>query len=158
MNDNQTKFQGKLSQLPSKYWELILTAILTATLTAILQAYGDKTFDSLVAVLGKRLCLQITALILCSLGYCVFLLVRNEKNKLKHLRRIYWSSGDPLPFCPNCYDDSQKRIHLFPSLYNKDPRKEHYECHLCNHNFVAWDGKDFSPHFDNFRAAMKKTK
>jgi len=157
MAEDPPRFSTRLLQSISTYWVLILTATLTALATALLQAKGEQTFDILVTVLGKRLLLQITVVIFCSLGYCVFLLVRKDnKKQLQHRRQLYWLSGDPLPYCPRCYDDSEKRIHLVVSLYNKEPNKEHYECHICDHDFTAWNGVDFSPHFENFRAFQKK--
>ncbi len=156
MADDPPKISKRLLQTMSTYWVLIVTATLTAVATILLNTFGDKTFDSLVAVLGKKLFLQITALILCSLAYCVFLLVRKDNKKLQHRRQLYWLSGDSLPFCPRCYDDSEKRVHLFAASYNNDPKREDYECHICNHDFIARDGKDFHPKYSNFRALMRQ--
>lgn len=156
MADNSPANLNNKLQTLSKYWVRILSATLTAVAIAILQAKGEQIFDSLVAVLGKRLFLQTTTVILCSLGYCAYLLVRRER-KLHHRRQLYWAPNDPLPFCPHCYDDSKKRVHLFVS-HNKDYNLEDYECHICNHDFLARNGNDFHPQYSNFRALMKSNK
>ena len=155
MAEDPPKLSTRIRQSISTYWVLLLTATLTAAATLLLNTFGDRIFDSLVAALGKRLSLQISAVVLCSLGYCVFLLVRRDNRKLLHRRQLYWFSGDPLPFCPRCYDNSEKRVHLFVSPWNNNPRKEEYECHICDHDYIAWDKKDFSPSTDNIRKYQK---
>lgn len=29
---------------------------------------------------------------------------------------VYWSNGDPTPFCPQCYESEAKQIHLNPTM------------------------------------------
>jgi hypothetical protein len=72
MSEDPPKLSKRILQIVSTYWVLLLTATLTAAATLLLNTFGDRIFDSLVAALGKRLLIQIATVILCSLGYCVF--------------------------------------------------------------------------------------
>jgi hypothetical protein len=56
-----------------------------------------------------------------------------EKNPLRYDGLVYRDTGDD-PYCPACYDDRRKRIHLasFPHLADG---KAGFECPICHEWF-----------------------
>jgi len=52
-----------------------------------------------------------------------------EKNPLRYTGAIYRDSDD-LPFCPGCYDNLRKRIHLSPAFLPNS-----FNCPVCKSNF-----------------------
>jgi len=133
-------------------WLAAWIALLSAGIsTSLIQAYGDLFCDSVHNALGNKLMVQALALLVCISGYLSFELFCRERSKLRHRRGLYWAAGDPVPYCPFCFDGSQKRVHLFTSIYNKNPKAQVFECQECNRDYSAWDGENFTPRFSKFR-------
>jgi len=59
----------------------------------------------------------------------------------EHARGVYYASGDPIPYCPRCYEaPTPVRVHLFgpvPLWANK--MAERWECHACDTAYGAVD-------------------
>ena len=72
-----------------------------------------------------------------------------KKLSLRHGRSLYYATegGDEIPFCPYCWESSQKLIHLF-----KEPASgsgECWACYTCMHNYSA------KTPTDNFRISQR---
>ena len=66
---------------------------------------------------------------------------------LEHRRGVYYASGDPVPFCPNCYEASAgKRIHLYGPVPLMGAKAERWDCYTCNTAYAAKPGENFMPH------------
>jgi hypothetical protein len=145
--DDSTSLLKELRQQLSKRLAEGIIVLLGAVAVGLLHAYGESTFDLLVHALGKTKLLQIVALLLCLLGYCVFWIVKMKRDKLVLKRSLYWMHGDKSPLCAFCYDTGNKRVHLnWKTYYEKEKQKdvECWQCYNCNHDYVAWHGKDFA--------------
>ena len=64
---------------------------------------------------------------------------------LQHVRGVYYMSGDPVPFCPRCYEIQQKRIHLFGPIELMNSSVERWDCHACNKYYAANPEENFTP-------------
>ena len=64
---------------------------------------------------------------------------------LQHLRGVYYLSGDPVPFCPHCYEVDGKRIHLSGPVPLFDSKMERWDCHACSTAYVAKPNENFLP-------------
>lgn len=49
------------------------------------------------------------------------------KSKLVFKDRMYWMEEDGVPFCPTCWEDREKPIHLLGGAPG-----ERYRCEVCN--------------------------
>ena len=108
----------------------------------LLNRYGDKTFDVLEYLLGKKQLLAAAFLLLCALGYCLVVLLRRKR--VFRNRRLYFKKGEESPLCPNCYEVLSKGLHMFPvSMMDEDI--ECWGCHMCQRNYAARKGEDFKP-------------
>jgi len=66
---------------------------------------------------------------------------------LEHRRGVYYARGDPIPFCPNCYEASAgKRIHLYGPVAMMDPAAQGWDCYACNTAYTAEPNRNFVPH------------
>jgi hypothetical protein len=66
---------------------------------------------------------------------------------LQHLRALYYASGDPIPFCPNCYEaGTGKRIHPYGPKPLHASESECWECYTCKTAYIAKPGENFLPH------------
>jgi hypothetical protein len=69
------------------------------------------------------------------------------QSPLEHRRSVYYASGDPVPFCPHCYEASAgKRIHLSGPMPLHASKAERWDCYACNTYYVAEPGENFLPH------------
>ena len=66
-----------------------------------------------------------------------------RKKSLRHNRSLYYADNDPLPFCPHCWETSEKLVHLFGPAPLMEPGGEMWECHACNNDYVGHNGKNF---------------
>lgn len=66
---------------------------------------------------------------------------------LEHTRGVYYASGDPVPFCPHCYESGTgERIHLSGPVPLFDSTMERWDCYTCNTTYAAKRGENFLPH------------
>lgn len=70
------------------------------------------------------------------------------QSSLEHRRGVYYASGDPIPFCPHCYEASAgKRIHLSgPISIWGESKAEYWDCYACKTRYAAKPGRNFLPH------------
>ena len=66
-----------------------------------------------------------------------------QKSNLRHARQLYYLESDPIPFCPRCWETTEKMIHLF-STEMLSPDVERWGCHVCQYDFTAKPGEAFS--------------
>jgi 4-amino-4-deoxy-L-arabinose transferase-like glycosyltransferase len=100
-----------LFQRISKWWLEVTTTLVAAVSLAILQKFGDSLFDTVTNALGKTLLIQIASLLLFSLIYLGWKVVRQKREKPELIRvvaGVEFRRGDRtgrkwLPFCPNCH-------------------------------------------------------
>ena len=64
-------------------------------------------------------------------------------DKLQFRRGLYYQGADPIPFCPQCWESSNKKIHLSGPIEMMNPEVEYWECHICNHDYSAKGGENF---------------
>jgi hypothetical protein len=64
---------------------------------------------------------------------------------LAHIRGLFYASGDPVPFCPRCWEAARRRIHLAGPIPMFNPEIEHWECHTCNAGYSAEPNQTFLP-------------
>ena len=141
-DSDSTSIPKELRQQLPKYLAAGIIGLLWLIVVGFLQAYGEPIFDSLAHALGKKLLLQIGALLLCSFCYCIYLLTRKPKWK----RSLYWFRGDKTPFCAQCFEKDAKHVHLTWRRHpdqTKQASFECWQCYVCNHDYVAWNGEDF---------------
>jgi len=65
------------------------------------------------------------------------------KKSLRHVRSLYHADNDPIPFCPHCWETSEKLVHLFGPKAWTQPSGEMWECHACNNDYFGQDGKNY---------------
>ena len=141
---DSSQIPKELIPQPAKWLANGILVVSVAIAGAISKTYGDSIFDNLVSLLGKRLLLLSGLVLICSLGYCVYLIYRLNNRKLIWKRSVYWAKGDSTPFCAFCYDKDQKQIHL-SRFINVDPEKnpESYACPVCYSTYIAKHGGNF---------------
>lgn len=114
-------------------------------LVALIQKVGDielyrKTVEfqaEVVALSQKNLELQVK---------CSHLEAELQRRKsLRHERQLYYASGDVVPFCPTCYEKTDKYVHLFGPKSGYPQDVECYECLGCNYSYYAKGGSPFEP-------------
>ena len=68
-----------------------------------------------------------------------------EPSQYVYRRRLYYKSGDDVPFCPYCFEASAKKaIHLFgPDHIFDDKTSEIWHCPSCQQRYTARQGQDF---------------
>jgi hypothetical protein len=69
-----------------------------------------------------------------------------QKKNLKFNRSIYFMEGDSVPLCPQCFETTEKLIHLvgpMPTHPTPDHTCEAWECHVCYNDYLGMDGKEF---------------
>ena len=54
-----------------------------------------------------------------------------RKQSLRHIRSLYYADGDSISFCPHCWENSNKLIHLFRPRALMTPGGEIWECYTC---------------------------
>jgi len=141
---DSTSLPKELCQQLPKHLAAYIITLFALILTGFLQAYGDALAHSLSLALGKKLLLQIAAILLCSLAYCIFQILKMKRNKLERWRGLYWKRGDPRPYCAFCYDKDQKRISLtHKKIFTERGTHEWWACYVCNHDFSARKGEDY---------------
>jgi len=59
------------------------------------------------------------------------------KQSLRHTRSLYYADRDPVPFCPYCWENSQKMIHLFGPKPMMVANVEFWECAACQRDYSA---------------------
>jgi transposase-like protein len=65
------------------------------------------------------------------------------KKSLSHVRSLYFADDDPMPFCPYCWETSEKLVHLFGPEALMLPGGERWKCHACNNDYTGQSGKNF---------------
>jgi hypothetical protein len=73
---------------------------------------------------------------------------------MQHRRGLYYASGDPIPFCPRCYEaQTPAGVHLFgPVPRWANTTGERWECHTCNTAYVApTPNENFLPNRPNVK-------
>jgi hypothetical protein len=136
----------ELKPQPAKWLAIVIAATLVLIGTTILPRLGNSIFDTIVEWLGKPILLQLVLVLLCSLGYCIYLIVSANKRKLEYKRALYWAKEDKNPFCPHCFENDKKRLHLTWKPHHepdKQAQVESWVCYSCDYDFVAWNSKDF---------------
>lgn len=48
-------------------------------------------------------------------------------------KQTYFNEGDIVPFCPKCWENEKKQIHLTLQKWNKGTR---FDCKVCNYSHV----------------------
>jgi len=66
----------------------------------------------------------------------------SRKKSVRHERGLYCGENDPIPFCPLCWETSNKLVHL------SGPQPlveggEMWECHSCNNDYFGVLGQNF---------------
>jgi hypothetical protein len=56
------------------------------------------------------------------------------KNNFTFKSPVYFADGDKVPFCPICYEDKGKNIHLI-SCTAADTNRPYYLCNVCQWNY-----------------------
>jgi len=139
---DSTSVLKELRQQLLKHLAEYIAALSAIIAGVFLQAYGDSIFDSLVHALGKKKLLQIGALLLCSLGWCIFWIWQTKRNKLIFEHGLYWAKNGKIPFCPHCHETKKQNVHL--NLFqHRDEKYVAYSCSNCDHAYAADSGKDF---------------
>jgi hypothetical protein len=67
----------------------------------------------------------------------------SRKKKLRHERSLYFADNDPIPYCPHCWETSEKLVHLFGPKTLMQPGGEMWECHACNNDYFGHSGNNF---------------
>jgi hypothetical protein len=125
-------------------------------LASLIKKVGDvDLYQKIVALQGEVVALSTRTFE--SEKKCVELQAAlNLKKSLKHVRLLYFIDGDPIPFCPLCYDGGEKLIHLFGPTKAFDPKSkvEGWECGICFHNYHANPNENFRASVDRYRMNM----
>ena len=58
-------------------------------------------------------------------------------------RGLYYKAGDPIPFCPHCWEASSRRIHLSGPIEMMNREIEYWECHTCDKDYDAKADENF---------------
>lgn len=58
-----------------------------------------------------------------------------QRENLKYDGKLYWNESDETPFCPSCYENNNKLIHLTYYQGTKDTH-QYYICKICENNYV----------------------
>ncbi len=63
-----------------------------------------------------------------------------EKVSLKFKEKLYWKENDSIPFCPICYENESKFIHLslnngWPATEDDEAQLAYYYCKVCEKSF-----------------------
>jgi len=66
-----------------------------------------------------------------------------RKKSLRHVRSLYFADNDPIPFCPHCWETSNKLVHLFGPQPLSGPGGEMWECHACNNDYFGRGEQNF---------------
>ena len=82
----------------------------------------------------------------------------NQKRNLKHERGLYWLSGDRVPFCPRCWENAGKLIHLAGPMQMASSDVEGWQCHVCHNDYFAKLAKDFAPNLNRARFLQSSPK
>ncbi len=61
------------------------------------------------------------------------------------VRGLFYASGDPVPFCPRCWEAARRRIHLSGPIPMFNREVEHWECHTCQAGYSAMPHQPFLP-------------
>ena len=72
-------------------------------------------------------------------------LAQPAEEPLRHIRGLFFASGDPIPFCPRCWEAAGRRIHLSGPIPMFNPEIEHWECHTCHSAYSAKPNEPFLP-------------
>lgn len=64
---------------------------------------------------------------------------------MRHHRGLYWNRNDPIPFCPVCWHEKDKAVHLFGPIDMAVKTTEGLKCDACGSMFAAQEGKSFMP-------------
>ena len=67
----------------------------------------------------------------------------NRKKSLRHIRSLYYAENDPIPFCPNCWEVSNRLVHLFGPQSLSNPGGEMWECHACDNDYFGRGEQNF---------------
>lgn len=67
----------------------------------------------------------------------------SRKKKLRHERSLYYADDDPVPFCPHCWETSEKLVHLFGPQPLSRAGGEMWECLACNNDYFGHTGRNF---------------
>jgi hypothetical protein len=79
------------------------------------------------------------------------------RKNLRHHRQLYVLEGDPVPFCPRCFENNGKLIHLFGPHRNPAPHEyDLWACHICHHDYSAAPGSPFQPNLNFIRLSDEK--
>ena len=66
------------------------------------------------------------------------------KEKPSYYRQLYWLPNDPIPFCPHCYENEDKLLHLSgPLEVWSNEEIEAWNCDVCSRDYHAKPGQDF---------------
>ncbi|MEJ0088606.1 MAG: hypothetical protein WDM80_02480 [Limisphaerales bacterium] len=61
----------------------------------------------------------------------------------EHRRGLFYKTGDPIPFCPHCFEADDRKIHLSGPVPMMDESIEYWECYTCDHDYHAKQGGIF---------------
>ena len=65
----------------------------------------------------------------------------NRKRALRHEHGVFWGENDEVPFCPLCWEQSGKSIHLFGPNPAAQGQAVFWNCHTCGHSYLLEQGK-----------------
>lgn len=68
-----------------------------------------------------------------------------RKKRLHHEHSLYYAENDPIPFCPHCWETSEKLVHLFGPQPLSRSGGELWECHTCSNDYFGHSGQNFMP-------------
>jgi len=63
---------------------------------------------------------------------------------VRHVRSLYYASGDPVPYCPRCFEIDGKLLHLFGPA-SMMGQIEAWQCYGCGYDYSAEAGASFRP-------------
>ncbi|MFH1821911.1 MAG: nucleotide-binding protein [Methanobacteriota archaeon] len=65
---------------------------------------------------------------------CIFPFNKSLESELEYKQPFYYGPGDPIPYCPICWESDRKKIHL-NGPHDIPGEQPFYKCLKCNNNF-----------------------
>jgi hypothetical protein len=137
MAQDTTPFLERLKQGLEKWLATAIITTIGLTGLALLRVWGDKAFDAVVLVLGKRLFLQLILVLFCILSYFAWTAFFRRHQKLHRRRALYWGRGDSTPYCPYCYERHSRKVHLTGPIPLLNSAVERWDCSVCSKVYCA---------------------
>jgi len=66
------------------------------------------------------------------------------QEKVHFKKKVYYRDGDPIPFCPYCYEKSKLLIHLSQETGAAGKEQEIYRCQECGTEYSSIRGEEFT--------------